>query len=170
MPGSGWGLDSSSELWVAWGSLPEAGRGSHWHCSVLCSRTTYNITNAKTVSLQFTYNWSCCEGYHGPHQQWCKSCLADDISFASVVLMLGDISGLEKIYIVCHCPVPSFFSVEEDGKGLKPCFGNLTASLRSISGCLSAGLSMGQEGVKHGIHKLQISQPKNGSSCARKYS
>ena len=65
--------------------------------------------------------------------------------------MLGDISGLEKIYIVCGytdmrksidglCaviedqlkmilrPVRSSFSVEEDGTGPKPCSGNRTAS------------------------------------------
>ena len=65
--------------------------------------------------------------------------------------MLGDISGLEKIYIVCgytdmrksidglcavietslrwiRRPVLSSFSVEEDGTGSKPCSGNRTAS------------------------------------------
>lgn len=61
--------------------------------------------------------------------------------------MLGDISGLEKIYIVCGytdmrksidglCAIiqdqlkmdPSSFSVEEDGTGSKPCSGNRTAS------------------------------------------
>ena len=63
--------------------------------------------------------------------------------------MLGDISGLEKIYIVCgytdmrksidglsplsktslrwiRRPVFSSCSVEEDGTGLKPCSGNQT--------------------------------------------
>ena len=62
--------------------------------------------------------------------------------------MLGDISGLEKIYIVCgytdmrksidglsktslrwiRRPVLSSCSVEEDGTGLKPCSGNQTGS------------------------------------------
>ena len=65
--------------------------------------------------------------------------------------MLGDISGLEKIYIVCGytdmrksidglcaiiedqlkmdpSSVLSSFSAEEDGTGSKPCSGNRTAS------------------------------------------
>ena len=65
--------------------------------------------------------------------------------------MLGDVSGLEKIYIVCgytdmrnlltdsaplsktslrwiRRPVLSSFSVEEDGTGLKPCSANRMAS------------------------------------------
>lgn len=67
--------------------------------------------------------------------------------------MLGDVSGLEKIYIVCGytdmrksidglCAVPlsktslrwirrpvlSSFSVEEDGTGSKPCSANRMAS------------------------------------------
>lgn len=65
--------------------------------------------------------------------------------------MLGDISGLEKIYIVCGytdmrksidglCAVIEgqlkmdssssalFLFVEEDGTGSKPCFANRTAS------------------------------------------
>ena len=65
--------------------------------------------------------------------------------------MLGDISGLEKIYIVCgytdmrksidglcaviedqlkiiRRPVLSSFSAEEDGTGSKPCSANRTAS------------------------------------------
>lgn len=65
--------------------------------------------------------------------------------------MLGDVSGLEKIYIVCgytdmrksidglctviedqlkmiRRPVLSSFSVEEDGTGSKPCSANRMAS------------------------------------------
>ena len=65
--------------------------------------------------------------------------------------MLGDISGLEKIYIVCgytdmrksidglcaviedqlkiiRRPVLSSFSAEEDGTGSNPCSANRTAS------------------------------------------
>lgn len=54
------------------------------------------------VPWQFIYDWSFYEGHHDPHQQWCRSCPAyQDIPPASGVLMLGDISGLETIYIVC---------------------------------------------------------------------
>lgn len=87
--------DTGTCLWSFWESPPQTGRGSHWHNTGTIPGTAYSVPWQSSYIRD--HSWIC----NDTHHQWNRSTAAfQNASDSERVCMLGDISGLERIYIV----------------------------------------------------------------------